>query len=285
MDETNAVSDDSRVFRIWELPEVLLYRISTYTVPPTERAGFFCHKIAPLCRPAYQSILGDDEKSNLLWSLVLKGDYGVDTPTGFEKNPRRSCKRLKRSPVDQVRSAHQVLRDTTELAYYDLWELSYSSQSSNSLTKGKLCRILNEYGPNLLINRKMLGGGTYLVEVCRAKNTTCSSVLQCVQELVENHAAMVNLATNESANSFLTPLCVAAVRAMPRVVEYLLSKGASQEIRCSARFRLFSKKNRYMRCNNATPLEFATAMLEAERKEGATEHDLRDLKRCVKLLT
>ena len=272
----------SEIFPIWELPEVLLYTIAEFVAPPTERASFFCHKIAPLCKPSYEAIL-EEERSVVLWDLVLAGDYGVDN--GKRKaTQRRSCKRLRRSPVDQVRDAHKLLKDNTEIAYYYLWELSYTA-SKNGLTKSKLCGILNEYGPQLMLNKTVSSGGTFLVEVCRARHATQSTILHCVQELVERRGALVSFRTNESSNSTLTALCVATVRGMPKVVEYLLSKGASPEIRCSARFRLFINSKKSLRCTNVTPLEFAKSMLDEERKEGATEHDLRDLHRTIKLLT
>jgi hypothetical protein len=267
-------------FEIWELPEALLYHVATFIAPAIERASFFCHKIAPLCKASYKTIL-EEEKSIVLWDMVLTGDYGIDHG---KRNPqRRSCKRLRRSPVDQVRDAHKLLKDNTEIAYYYLWELSYSSVK-NCLTKSKLCGILNEYGPHLMLNKTVSSGGNFLVEVCRARHTTQSTILHCVQELVERRGALINFPTNESANSTLTALCVAAVRGMPKVVEYLLSKRASPHIRCSARFRLYINPKKTLQCTDATPLEFARSMLDAERVAGATEQDLKDLNRAIKLL-
>lgn len=273
-------------FRMWELPEVLLYHIACFAAPRTSRAAFLCQQIAPLCKTSYKSVM-EEEKSVGLWDLVLAGDYGVEQYGGNNTKggpQRRSCKRLRRCPVDKVRDAHKSVKDNTEIAYFYLWELSYSN-NKNSLTKSKLQGILNEYGPNLMINRTMSSGGTFLVEICRSKNTSQYIILLCVQELVERHGAMVDIPSNESANSFLTALCVAAVRAMPKVVEYLLSQGASKDVRCSARFRLFIKKSKYVRCTRATPLEFAQQMMDSEKAEGATDQDVRDLKRCIELLS
>jgi hypothetical protein len=279
---SSSQSSKPNPFLIWELPEVLLYHVACFASPTTYRAAFLCQKIAPLCKTSYKSVM-EEGKSVGLWDLVLHGDYGVEQYARNGSN-RRSCKRLRRRPVEQVQDAHKLLKDNTEIAYYYLWELSYSNQK-NSLTKAKLCGILNEYGPNLMINRKMSSGGTFLVEICRSKNTTQNSVLLCIQELVERRGAMVDVPTNESANSFLTALCVAAVRAMPRVVEYLLSRGASKDIRCSARFRLYIKKSKYLRCTRATPIEFAQQMMDTEIAEGATQQDVRDLRKCIDLLS
>ena len=266
---------------IWELPEILLYRIGQFASMPTERASLFCHKIAPLCKASYRSILVDDEKSVGLWDLVLKGDYGIVVS---KEEKVRSSKRLKRSPAHNVGDAHRRMIANTELAYSDLWELAYASKK-NTLTKQKMINILNEFGP-VMVNRVMLSGGNFLVEVCRSRNSSPSTVLNCVQELVERRGAIVNIAANDSKSSSLTPLCVASVRGMHKVVEYLLAHGAlaSTTIRCSGKFRLFKNSKRSLKCMNVIPLEFCEQMLIAETKEGATKQDLKDLNRCIKLL-
>mmetsp|Transcript_2339 Transcript_2339/g.5362 ORF Transcript_2339/g.5362 Transcript_2339/m.5362 type:complete len:321 (-) Transcript_2339:479-1441(-) len=266
---------------LWELPEILLYHIGQFVSGPTERASFFCHQIAPLCRASYESILVEEEKSVGLWDLVLRGDYGVQNS---RHETQRASKRLKRSPVHKVRDAHNLMIANTEFAYSALWELSYSSKK-NALTKQKLAGILNEFGP-VMVNRTMGSGGNFLVEVCRCRKTSPNNVLNCVQELVERRDALVNIPTRESKNSSLTALCVASVRGMPKVVEYLLSNDAlaSKEIRCSGRFRLYKNPRKSLRCNDTTPLEFSTQMLKAEKEEGATKQELKDLNRCIKLL-
>jgi hypothetical protein len=229
---------------------------------------------------SHHAILLDEGKSLGLWGLILTGDYGV---VRGEREKRRSCKRLKRSPADQVKDAHKRLVDNTEIAYYYLWELS-SATTKNSLTRSKLVGILNEYGPHLMMNRTVSSGGTFLVEVCRCRNATQSTVLHCVQELVEQWGARVDVATHESSNSSLTALCTASARGMPKVVEYLLSQGASTDLTCSARFRLHTNPKKSLRCTDVTPLEFTTCMLAEEKKEGAKPQDLKDLSRCLHYL-
>jgi hypothetical protein len=266
---------------IWELPDILLYRVGQFASSPTKRASLFCHKIAPLCKASYRSILLDEEESVGLWDLILNGDYGIVT----SKNEKsRHSKRLKRSPAHKVRDAHTLVIANTEIAYSDLWELGYSSKK-NTLTKQKLINILNEYGP-LMVNRTMASGGNFLVEVCRSRNSSPNIVLHCVQELVERRGAFVNIPTNDSKNSSPTALCVASVRGMHKVVDYLLSNGAlaSTNIRCAGRFRLYKNPRKSLRCTDVIPLEFSQQMLAAETKEGATRQDLKDLNRCIKLL-
>ena len=270
--------------RLWELPEQMLYDIACFAVPPTFRAAFLCQAISTLSKAARKSIL-EEEKGVGLWDLVLTGDYGTkqyDIRNGDGKE-RRSCKRLRRNIVEQVRDAHRIVKDNTEIAYYYLWELSYSNKK-NSLTRARLCGLVDEYGPNLMFNRLMSSGGNFLVEVCRSKNTTQQSILQCVQELVERRGIMVDLKTNESATSSITALCVAAARGMPRIVEYLLEKGARKDILCSGQFRLFIEKTKNVACVKVTAYEFAERMLQAERTEGATNLQVKDLRRCVDLL-
>ena len=186
---------------VWQLPEVLLYHIACFAAPPTCRAAFLCQSIAPLCKSAFQSIMKEEEKSVGLWQLILTGDYGTDSygeqqyqqqkqqkQKQKETIERRSCKRLRRCPIQLVRDAHMRIKDNTEIAYFYLWELSYSTTTKNSLTRAKLMGILNEYGPNLMMNRRMSSGGTFLVEVCRSKSSTQNTILLCVQELVRRGA-------------------------------------------------------------------------------------------------
>jgi hypothetical protein len=276
---------------LWELSDFLLYEIAQYCVPSMYRASFLCHTIAILCKSSHEAIL-DETKSSQIWNAILHGDYGVDNYTNDHRRSRRSCKRLRRSPMDQVRDAHMLMKDNTEIAYYYLCELSSSSNISsssksgkNSLTRRSLIKIFNSYGPQLMYNMTMSSGGTFLVEVCRCRNAkSATTILHCVKELVENRGALINKSTAESAQSSLTPLCVAAVRGMPKVVEYLLSGDASTTVPCSGRFRLHTNPKRSLRCNNVTALQFSQAMVKAELEEGANNTDLRDLKTCIKLL-
>jgi hypothetical protein len=284
-------SSSSTVLKIWELPEILLYHIAQFVSPPTKRASFFFQKIAPLCKAAYQSILTDEEKCVELWDLVLKGDYGRGKNNRHDDDDdddgRRSSKRLKRSPAHIVKEAHKLMIVHTEIAYGAVWELSYSTKK-NAMTKQKLVKILNEYGPRLMINRTMGTGGNFIVEICRCRNTSPNNILLCVKELVRRGAS-VNIPTEESVSSSLTALCVASVRGMPKVVKYLLSNengshSSSIHIKCSGRFRLHTNPKKTVRCIDTIPLEFCKKMWNAEKEAGATTQDLKDLNHCIKLL-
>lgn len=260
---------------LWELPEVLIFRIVTYIAGPTERATVVCHKLAPLC--VASSLLLKREESPL-WTGILKHDYGAQLN---ERINKRSSKRLKQSLLQRVRDAHKMARDNTEIAYYHLSELC---TSNNGLTRKKLCSLLDEFGAQPRINRLTSTGGTFLVECCRARHVREATILKCVQELVEHRGALVDLATSEQFPLSLTPLCVASARAMPSVVQYLLQRGADRCLKSTGRFRLYKKTRRTVKCTNATPLQFATAILEAEREEGATDSDVSDLNKVIRLL-
>ena len=276
------------VIEIWSLPDVLLYQISQFVAPKTARASFLCHTFALLNKAAYKAILLK-ETSGSLWELILHGDYGVQTKyqqqCSQERRIRR-CKRLRRSSIESVRDAHILLRDNTEIAYFYLCELSGRKISNNNttLTRAKLCGILNEYGPNLMINTTLSSGGSFLVEICRSRNVnTKATILQCVRELVEQRGALVNIKSYESTSSTLTALAVAAARGLPTVVQYLLSKDAGDAASCSARFRLATNPKKSIRCVG-TALDFVSIMMKAEKDEGASGRQLIDLQRCIRLL-
>ncbi|KAI2513420.1 hypothetical protein MHU86_894 [Fragilaria crotonensis] len=261
---------------LWELPEVLLFHIVTYVAGPTERASVACHQLAPLCSAS--SLLLQREESPL-WSAILKQDYGALLN---ERANKRSSKRLKQSHLQRVRDAHKMTRDNAEIAYYHLSELCMLNGTKNGLSRTKLASILQEFGAQPRINRWTSTGGTFLVECCRARHVRESTILKCVQELVERNGACVHMTTREAMPQ--TPLCVASARAMPSVVRYLLKHGADPWTRSSGRFRLYKKARRTVSCTNATPLEFAVTIRDAEKEEGATNADLVDLNKVIRLL-
>jgi len=242
--------------------------------------------------------------SSALWDALLKEDYGVvmaeeeDYDDNRASNPqnkrqtqqrRRVCSRLKRTRLQRVRDAHALVMDNTELCYFYLCEMAHSA--SAKMTKSKFVSLLTEYGPHLRINNRTRTGGTFLVEVCRAQHVRENVVLKCVQVLVEQYGASLHLSTRETKQSYMTPLCVASARGMPTVVQYLLNQGGSgtsatthPTTKSTARFRLFKHRRKTIRCTDATPLEFAKTIRSAEIQEGATERELKDLDKCIRLL-
>lgn len=261
---------------LWELPEVLLFHIVSYAAGPTERASVVCHQLAPLCIAS--SLLLRREESPL-WSAILMQDYGAQLN---ERANKRSSKRLKQSHLQRVRDAHRMTRDNAEIAYFHLSELCMVNGAKNALSRTRLASIIHEFGAQPRINRWTSTGGTFLVECCRARHVRESTILKCVEELVERHGASVHLTTREASSQ--TPLCVASARAMPSVVRYLLRHGANPWTTSTGRFRLYKKARRTVSCTNATPLEFAVTIRNAEKEERATEADLVDLNKVIKLL-
>jgi hypothetical protein len=272
----------ARQIQLWDLPDALLFHIVTYLAPPTLRAGVLCHQIAPLCRASYQKLLVQDERS--IWDLILQADYGVDTEGQQRSCQRRASQRLRRSPACKVRDAHLLINDNTEIAYFYLFEMVNAKAKKDELSLGKMHDLFEEYGPHLRVNRPVSSGGLYLVEVCRAKHVHESVILKCVKELVENRGALVNMRSNESTGSIQNALCVAAVRGMPKVVRYLLEKGADKTITSSGRFALHTNPKKSIRYNQVTPLEFARGMRAAEINAGASHSSLTGLNACIKLL-
>jgi hypothetical protein len=261
---------------------MILFQIVSFVAAPTHRASVICHQVQPLCQSAQRKL---QYNSNTLWEAVLHNDYGgtatnIDDHTASKRPRRRSCPRLARSSLERVRDAHRLVRDNTELAFYYLSELV----STATFSKSKLVSLLHEYGPHLRINQRTASGGLFLVEVTRARKVKEAVILKCVQELVENHGAMVDLQTYESVNAHQTALSVAAARAMPTVLKYLLDHGASREIRCSGRFRLHKNARKSVQLVELTSLECARRVSAAETEYGATASELRDLSRCIDLL-
>lgn len=63
------------------------------------------------------------------------------------------------------------------------------SKSPHPLSLSKLRSILKTYGPNLHINQRSAIGGTFLVDVLRARYVKEKAILSCVKELVEVYNA------------------------------------------------------------------------------------------------
>ena len=260
----------------WELPAPLILHAISFVAPPTYRAGIICNTLALLCKDAHQALLQNES----LWEIVLREDYNT---AGAVKRHRRTSKRRKQSYRQQVEAAHRIIYVNTEVAFYHVseWSKGHPRQSKLCLSLAKLRRLLNKVAP-LRINAKSSTGGTLLVEVCRARHVSEGKILACVRELVLQHGASVNTTTYESPHSYETPLCVAATRGMPRVVEFLLSQNADTTILCAGRFRLQAFSSRTTTRRDVTALAFAIDVYHCETKLGA--QDLRSLGECIDAL-
>lgn len=275
------------------IPDATLAIILAFAAPPTERAHLLCHRLASTCVAMHVSV---ESGLHDTWSAILADDYGG---ANRGNDGGRRSKRLRHSPKSAVEASHRLVLDRTAVAHFAITEMAHSSRTSLSVARLRWC--LREYGPNIRINHRVEIGGTFLVEICRARNVTERVVLACVRELVEYHGANVNLAAapETRARRFrgasmmsssqleveggLTPLCIASARGMPSVVKYLLCVGASPQVAGTGRFRLFTKSTKSI-SGTFRPIQFSQAMKEAEIAHGAKESVLTDLNKCIKLL-
>jgi hypothetical protein len=271
-----------------------------------------------------------DEKRDL-WELAmndLKCDYyrinqnteqilpnsvlAVSTDRPFKRaragvgSPRRSGRLRPATPKDQYIHAYNLLLSRNESALLELQEHAHSSKKRLSLSMLK--KLLIEYEP-IAINRRVRTGGTFLVEVVRARYVQESVILKCIKLLIGNGAnpniasAEVGLFSTSMAENIyrtsaasgvvgrwsstgkeLYPLVIAAARGMCTVVKYLLDVGANRNLRGSSRFRLYSNPRKSVKGVDLTALEFAIQMKDHELENGVQRADLRGLLRAISLL-
>lgn len=185
---------------------------------------------------------------------------------------------------------------------------SYKKKVSLSMLK----RLLKEYEP-VAINRRVRTGGTWLVEVVRARYISEYAILKCVKLLIKEQGANPNVPSAEvavgktskiiapvfetsaasgevgkclssSMGRELYPLIVAAARGMHTVVEYLLSAGVNPNLRGSSQFRLYSNPRKTVKGVDLTAIEFAIKMRDNEIENGIMRGDLRGLLKVITLL-
>jgi hypothetical protein len=274
--------------RLWDLPEDVLFHVVSYAAPATRRAGILCHSIARLCQASYgTTILGERDRSARLWDMILEEDYSssidssAPTPKKVKSSRTGLRQRVRRSPAQRVRDAHTSLVINTGDCFIDLWDMA---RTRGGLSRSNLVDKINEYGPHLRINDVVSTGDLFLVEVCDAIATE-AVILECVREHVEQRGAIVDMCTNQPPDS-MNALWVAArpCGGWPLLVEYLLHSDADATIACSGRFGLRANPRREIQCDNATPLQFASSVIEAEQAEGANDRILRGLAECIRLL-
>ena len=223
---------------------------------------------------------------------------------------RRSARIQLASPLEKYKHSYNLLMSRTETALLELTEHVHSSKKPLSLSIMK--KILKEFSP-VAINRRVRTGGTFLVEVCRSRHVQESVILKCVKLLIEEHFANPNVPSAEvgqglassttltlgrrsAASSGVTcytssqgrelyAIVIAAARAMPSVVKYLLScKNIDHSLSGSSRFRLFSNPRKSVKGVDLSALEFAIKMSEEEVKNGIASADLKGLNKVISLL-
>ena len=97
---------------LWKLPDAVLFQVVSFVAPPTHRAAVICHQLALLSRDATKTLLRETAS---LWDIILREDYQVrehDDDPGKKGASRRACKRLRRSVLQRVQSAHRKCTNT-----------------------------------------------------------------------------------------------------------------------------------------------------------------------------
>jgi hypothetical protein len=257
-----------------------IYDILCFVAMPIERSHVLCFIFSLLSRDINSRVEADDE----LWSHVLT-EY--TTPDATHVPSSRNSKRLRKTVKDRVSREHGALCERTAHSHYLLTEMVHSSESALSLSR--LRSLFPRRGPSLRVNQRANVGGTFLVEVCRARFVEEKVILRCVKELIEVYGAHPDVSSGAGPGpqgvGGLTPLCIAAARGMVTVVKYLIGPGvnASKDLKGEGRFRLFGDQRRSV-SGSFTPLMWSEAMLDAELKTGLSDDDLLPLRRCVRIL-
>mmetsp|Transcript_4252 Transcript_4252/g.6645 ORF Transcript_4252/g.6645 Transcript_4252/m.6645 type:complete len:319 (-) Transcript_4252:60-1016(-) len=313
-----------------ELPDEIIHAIFGYVANSPSLIGpCMCYNLRPLSKQ-WQQVL--DTRRDL-WELAihdLSCDYyeSQNTPsmhatpytdrpfkrarTGQSSPPRRSGRLRPATSKERYIHSYNLLLSRNESALLELTELAHSSNSKKRLSFSKLKKLLKEYDP-IAINRRVRTGGTFLVEVVRARHVQESVILKCMKLLIEQNGANPNVPSAEvvsgsastiapvyetsaassgevgnclssSTGRELYPLIIAAARGMHTVVKYLLSVDANPNLRGSSRFRLYSNSRKTVRGVDLTPLEFATKMRDNEIENGVRREDLRGLLKVISML-
>lgn len=237
-------------------------------------------------------------------SIASAGSFSKRVKTGDDTSTRRSTRLRASTPKESYIHAYNLTLSRTETAIMQLSEYAHSLK--DSLTFAKLRNLVLVHGP-VAINQRVRTGGTFLVEVCRARHVHEGVILKCIKLLIDEYGASPNVPSAEFASakavviqgpgnatsktacststigSELYPLIIAAARGMPTVVKYLLESGADKSVRGSCKFKLFSSK-KSIKGDNLTALEFAWKMLNEEKSNGLRTSDLKGLVKVVQLL-
>ena len=238
-------------------------------------------------------------------AYVINNTTAKRVRTEHASSTRRSDRLRPVTPKERYIHSYNLLLSRNEGALLELQECAHSSKTPLSLSMLK--KLLKKHEP-IAINRRVRTGGTFLVEVVRARHVKESVILKCIMLLIENGAnpnvpsaevgaGFTTLPVNRqkitqsgevrwcSTGTELYPLIIAAARGMSSVVEFLVSVGADTSLRGTSRFRLYSNPRKTVKGVDLTALEFATKMRDNEVENGAMREDLRGLIKTVQMLS
>mmetsp|Transcript_3481 Transcript_3481/g.8848 ORF Transcript_3481/g.8848 Transcript_3481/m.8848 type:complete len:325 (-) Transcript_3481:124-1098(-) len=318
-----------------ELPDEIIHSIFSYVANSPSLIGpSICHILRPLSKQCQQEV---DAKRDL-WELALydltcdyyefnrcsetqitqpKGELAVSRTyqsskrarTSQSSSPRRSGRLRPATAKEKYIHHYNLLLSRNESALLDLQELAVHS-SQKPLSLKMLKRVVIEYAP-IAINRRVRTGGTFLVEIVRARYVQERVILKCIKFLIEQGAdpnvpsaeiglgstttiapvyetsaasGEVGTCLSSTTGRELYPLIIAAARGMSTVVKYLLSVGANTNLRGSSQFRLYSNRRKSVKGVDLTALEFATKMRDSELENGISREDLKGLLKTISSL-
>lgn len=285
---------------VTKLPDDVIHKILLFIESPVR----IVHQMSTLSLVSLDFYQMTQESSNDLWEFILGGYYSAknaDIKTSkcaFQsRTQRRNSKRLRRSSAkNDVIHAHFNLRDQTEMALQEVSDMAIS-KIPKPLSLARLRAILNTYGPLLNIDQRSAIGGTFLVDVSKARCVKEGVILACIKELIEIYGANVNVPATEGCfrsalhlkkgnHNTLPAVVVASARGMSSVVKYFVQNHvrANLNLKGSTRFRLYTNPKKSI-SGCFTALEFAIKMKSAELEHGATENQLTSLSECIKILT
>jgi len=309
------------------LPDHVWYHILDYTARDTEKISVLLSQIAPVCSTLHHAVHHKHWEG--LLALISSRGYNLvssssSQPTAATVLFRPTSKRRRQRPtLEAIQDAHTLLRNRTDDAHVALVAMADSVQEP--LTLARLRRVLatggsknsradNQNSKNkmnqhsvssisrILIDRRSSFGRTFLHACCAADYVNEGVVWRCVRLLLQDHGADPNkFTTAEHPDANRPALFFAISRVMPKVVQELVSQGASVTVPVSGCFRWVSDPAR-MFTGTFTPLEFARhlrdmeemgsshqsnegrSLLETQRKKHLPKYWMRKLNECISIL-
>jgi hypothetical protein len=191
--------------------------------------------------------------------------------------PPRASRRLQTTPKERYRHAWQVMQQRTESAHLEIVTMA-QDRKPGPLTKALLRRALHLQRPVDVNRVNQAFNATVLMDVVKARGVTEQQILGICKELLETFGSDPNVGSIEG----LTPLMIAAARGLPRLVEYLLSKGADPTAQGKGSFR--AHEGRKAVTGTFSPAAWVDAMLVLEESLGVLPVYQKSLRRAKEVL-
>ena len=261
-------------FTLAQLPDAVVHHIFVYSLPTALFSRSFCSLVS--CdKTTYTNF---SQRRDLIALLIAFLDGG-QRPAGADVG--RRSKRLCRSALQQLGEAVQRRHQRWDSLSIDLIAQRCGSSPSR-LSTASLKKLLAAAVPVDIDKVGLASESTLLMECVKARTASATVILSCVRELVEGHGADVNQANQHGGG--VSALIIAAARGFPGVVRYLVQKGADVSHRGTGRFVTYLGTHAKPVRGTMTALEWATAMLDAERELCVMDRNLQSLADCVAAL-